>query len=136
MKWCILGTKLRFLPYIWGALKSATTEIWHPNNDHDYFFQFYKLDIVYQCPDGSLAVAPASHIMSQLHEILKTAPASCEHPVGVLTTEHRDSWTETRQNLLLGESDITPPPPPPHHTYEHTSTTITNLQRDKSGQNW
>ena len=65
--------------------------------------QFYKLDMLYQCPDGSFALAPPTHIVKEVLTILETAPDTCEHPVGVLTAENRDSWYETRKKLLLGE---------------------------------
>ena len=67
------------------------------------FGQFYKLDVIYECPDGTLSIAPPSHIVKQLLSILEVAPDSCEHPVGILTTEHRDSWYKTRQKLMQGE---------------------------------
>ena len=64
--------------------------------------QFFKLDVLYECPDGTLALAPPSHIVKELQAIMDSAPDMCEHPVGILTTEHRDSWYRTRQELLKG----------------------------------
>ena len=65
-------------------------------------WQFFKLDVLYECPDGTLALAPPSHIVKELQAIMDSAPDTCEHPVGILTTEHRDSWYRTRQELLKG----------------------------------
>ncbi len=68
----------------------------------DNHFQFFKLDVIYECPDGTLAVAPPSHVMSEIHKVLDSAPETCEHPVGVLTTDHRDNWIRTREEMMQG----------------------------------
>ena len=67
-----------------------------------HIFQFYKLDVIYECPDGMLAMAPPTFILEEVRKILETAPDLCDYPVGVLTSEHRDSWAKTREELLLG----------------------------------
>ena len=74
------------------------------NADHRHVtvFQFFKLDVFYECPDGTLALAPPTHIVEQLQAIMEAAPSTCEHPVGILTSEHRDCWYKTRQQLMLG----------------------------------
>ena len=64
--------------------------------------QFFKLDVLYEAPDGGLAVAPPSHIVSQLHSILELAREPNKQPVGILTSEHRDTWYQARECLLQG----------------------------------
>lgn len=66
--------------------------------------KFYKMDMIYECPDGTLAAAPPNHIVKELQGIMEAAPSRCEHPVGILTTEHRDNWLKTRQELMKGEA--------------------------------
>lgn len=61
---------------------------------------FFKLDVLYEAPDGGLAVAPPSHIVSQLHSILELAREPNKQPVGILTSEHRDTWYQARECLL------------------------------------
>jgi len=58
--------------------------------------------VIYECPDGTLALAPPSHIMAEIHKVLEAAPETCEHPVGIMTTEHRDNWAKTREEMMLG----------------------------------
>ena len=65
--------------------------------------QFFRLDVLYECPDGTLAVAPSSHIIEQLHNIIKMSPDPSESPVGALTTEHRDTWAKSRETLIMGQ---------------------------------
>ena len=65
--------------------------------------QFFRLDVLYECPDGTLAVAPSSHIIQQLHNIIKMSSDPADSPVGVLTTEHRDTWTKSRERIIMGE---------------------------------
>ena len=68
-----------------------------------YNLQFFKLDVLYETPSGELAVAPPTYIVSELHNILKAAPEPAEYPVGILTTEHRDTWFQARERLLRGK---------------------------------
>ncbi len=49
-----------------------------------------------------LALVPPKHIVKELLGIMQAAPDTCEYPVGVLTTEHRDNWLRTRQELMQG----------------------------------
>ena len=65
--------------------------------------QFFKLDVLYEAPNGELSMAPASHIMQQLEAILCTAADPAPYPVGILTTEHRDIWAQARERLANGE---------------------------------
>ena len=65
--------------------------------------QFFKLDVLYEAPNGELSVAPASHVMQQLEAILCTAADPAPYPVGILTTEHRDTWAQARERLASGE---------------------------------
>ena len=65
--------------------------------------QFFKLDVLYECPEGTLAVAPSKHIIEQLHNIIKMTPDPSEYPVGILTSDHRDTWTMARERLIKGE---------------------------------
>lgn len=65
--------------------------------------QFFKLDVLYECPDGTLAMAPSGHIIEQLHRIIKMTPDPSNYPVGILTSDHRDAWTQSRERLLKGE---------------------------------
>ena len=60
------------------------------------------MDLLYETPSGELAVAPASHLVDQLKEIVTSdlEPSKC--PVGVLTTEHRDIWYQARERLIKG----------------------------------
>ena len=52
--------------------------------------------------DGTLAIAPPSYIMKEVHKVLDMAPESCDHPVGILTSEHRENWARTREELHQG----------------------------------
>lgn len=65
--------------------------------------QFYKLDLLYETPTGELAVAPASHLVQQLKAIVVSDVEPCKFPVGLLTTEHRDTWYQAREKLNKGE---------------------------------
>ena len=65
--------------------------------------QFFKLDVLYEAPNGELSMAPASHVMQQLEAILCTAADPAPYPVGILTTEHRDTWAQARERLASGE---------------------------------
>ena len=53
-------------------------------------------------PDGSYALVPAQHIEEQLHKIVESSPSKAQHPVGVLTTENRDTWHGVRERLIAG----------------------------------
>ncbi|KAL5484736.1 hypothetical protein EMCRGX_G021281 [Ephydatia muelleri] len=64
------------------------------HNEH-----FYKLDLLYETPTGELAVAPASHLVQQLKAIVVSDVEPCKFPVGLLTTEHRDTWYQAREKL-------------------------------------
>ena len=65
-------------------------------------WKFFKLDVLYEVPGGCLAAAPGSHIVEELHRIMRAAPTPSEHPVGILTTEHRDIWYQARERLREG----------------------------------
>ena len=64
--------------------------------------QMFQLDLFYDAPDGELTVAPPTHIMNELHKILTDTVEACPCPVGVLTTEHRDTWYQARKRLSEG----------------------------------
>ncbi len=66
--------------------------------------------MLYETPDGTLAVTPSSHVMSELHHILETAPPTNEYPVGILTNEHRDTWYQARERLRKGTACVSIPP--------------------------
>ena len=59
--------------------------------------------MLYQAPNGELSMAPAAHIMQQLEAILYTAADPNLFPVGILTSEHRDTWAQARERLTSGE---------------------------------
>ena len=67
------------------------------------YAQFFRLDVLYECPDGTLAVAPSSHIIEQVHNIIKMSPDPSESPVGILTSDHRDNWAKSRERLIAGQ---------------------------------
>ena len=75
----------------------------HPIHHNTSCVQIFKLDILYECPDGTLAVAPSRHIIEQLHDIINMTPDPSEYPVGILTSDHRDTWTKNREKLMRGE---------------------------------
>ena len=50
-------------------------------------------------------MAPASYIMEQLNTILNDASEPTTYPVGILTTEHRDTWTKMRETLASGKQN-------------------------------
>jgi carnitine O-acetyltransferase len=60
---------------------------------------FFRVDILYESPEGVLSMAPASHIMQQLETVLSDAREPAQFPVGILTSEHRDTWTHMRERL-------------------------------------
>lgn len=49
------------------------------------------------CYSGN--VMEPAYIMSCLKNILQDTSAANEHPLGVLTTENRDSWAQARAHL-------------------------------------
>ena len=65
--------------------------------------QLYKLDLLYETPTGKLAVAPATHLVEQLKAIIMSGLEPCKLPVGLLTTEHRDTWYQAREELKKGK---------------------------------
>ena len=65
--------------------------------------QFFKMTVLYDAPNGELSVAPASHVMEQLETILQAAEDPAPFPVGILTSEHRDTWAKMRERLAAGE---------------------------------
>ena len=71
--------------------------------------QFFQLDVLYECPDGTLAVVPSSHIIEQLHYIIKMTSDPSKYPVGILTSDHRDSWAKSRERLIAGQLKIPVP---------------------------
>ena len=64
--------------------------------------KFFKLDVLYEVEGGCLAAAPGSHIVEELHHILRAAPTLAEYPVGILTAEHRETWYQARERLRKG----------------------------------
>ena len=49
---------------------------------------------------------PAQYIEEQLHKIVENSPTKAQHPVGVLTSEHRDTWYSARERLIKGMTII------------------------------
>ena len=47
-------------------------------------------------------MAPADHILQQLQHIVEGGASPAPHPVGILTTQHRDTWAEARERLIAG----------------------------------
>ena len=76
--------------------------------------QFFKLDVLYDCGDGTLAVAPSTYIIEQLQNIIKMTSDPSSYPVGILTSDHRDTWTKSRKRLSKGEPKITNSSSLPH----------------------
>ena len=70
--------------------------------------QFYILDILYETPTGELAVVPGSHLVEQLKAIVVSHVEPCKFPIGLLTTEHRDTWYQAREKLNKGVLFNTP----------------------------
>ena len=64
----------------------------------------FKVTVLYESPDGVLSAAPASHIMLQLETVLSDARDPAQFPVGILTSEHRDTWAQMRETLTSGGS--------------------------------
>ncbi|XP_065917320.1 carnitine O-acetyltransferase-like isoform X2 [Dysidea avara] len=60
----------------------------------------FSLDILCQLSDGSYGLVPAQHIEEQLHSIVNSTPVRAQYPLGVLTSEHRDTWYQARERLL------------------------------------
>ena len=56
-----------------------------------------------QLSDGSYGLVPAQHIEEQLHNIVNSASVKAQYPVGVLTSEHRDTWYQARKRLITGK---------------------------------
>ena len=48
-------------------------------------------------------MAPSSHIITELHSIINVSSDPSKYPVGVLTSEHRDTWAKGRERLVMGE---------------------------------
>ena len=71
-----------------------------------FILQFFKLDVLYECDDGTLAVAPSSYIIEQLHNIIKMTSDPSSDPVGILTSDHRDTWAKSRERLVKGGPQI------------------------------
>lgn len=65
--------------------------------------QFFKVNILYEAPNGELSMAPASHVKEQLEAVLRDAKEPAPYPVGILTSEHRDTWAEMRERLARGK---------------------------------
>ena len=65
--------------------------------------QFFKVNVLYDAPNGELSVAPASHIMDQLETVMRDSEDPTPFPVGILTSEHRDTWAKMRERLASGE---------------------------------
>ncbi|XP_065916864.1 carnitine O-acetyltransferase-like isoform X2 [Dysidea avara] len=61
---------------------------------------FFSLDVLWKLPDGSYTFVPVHHIEKELHQIVNSSPAKPQHPVGVLTTEHRDTWYKAKERLM------------------------------------
>ena len=73
------------------------------NYIHTQNTQFFKLDVLYVCPDGTLAMAPSTHIITELHNIIRMSSDPSKYPVGILTSEHRDTWAKSRERLVMGK---------------------------------
>ena len=48
-------------------------------------------------------MAPATHILQQLQQIVEGGASPAPKPVGLLTTQHRETWAEARERLMAGE---------------------------------
>ena len=66
-----------------------------------------------------MALAPPTHIMNELYKILTETTERCRYPIGVLTTEHRDTWYQARKKLEQGKQTCYVP-----HTHKHTHTRL------------
>ncbi|XP_065916399.1 carnitine O-acetyltransferase-like isoform X2 [Dysidea avara] len=62
---------------------------------------FFLLEILGKLSNGSFALVPAKHIEEQLHKIVNSSLHKAQHSVGVLTSEHRDTWYKARQRLMI-----------------------------------
>jgi len=60
------------------------------------------LDVLVKLPDGSYTFVPVHHIEKELHQIVNSSTSKPQHPVGVLSAEHRDSWYHARERLMKG----------------------------------
>ena len=60
------------------------------------------MELLCLSPDGSYTLVPAQHIEEQLHKIVESSPTKTQYSVGVLTTEHRDTWYNARERLITG----------------------------------
>lgn len=65
--------------------------------------QLFKVNVLYDAPNGELSIASASHVKQQLETILRAAEDPARFPVGILTTQHRDTWALMRERLASGE---------------------------------
>ncbi|XP_074661867.1 carnitine O-palmitoyltransferase 2, mitochondrial-like isoform X2 [Tubulanus polymorphus] len=56
----------------------------------------YIFDVINE--DGR--IAPPGDIMANIQYILNDDIGECEHPIGALTSEHRDTWAQLRESLV------------------------------------
>lgn len=63
------------------------------------FFQFFALDVYNS--DGTALTADQLYV--QLERICSAALQTNTEPIGILTTQHRDSWGKAYVNLMKGE---------------------------------
>ena len=64
--------------------------------------QMFKLTILGTTPTGEIDIVPPSFLVQELNRILEIVTEPAEHAVGILTTEHRDTWYRVRQELIQG----------------------------------
>lgn len=57
----------------------------------------------YDTPSGEVTVAPANYLMEQLKWILDDVKDRNPLPVGILTSEQRDQWSDARERLRKGK---------------------------------
>ena len=62
----------------------------------------YKVTIFGKNKAGEIDIVPPSYIVNEIHKILDDATEPASFPVGVLTTEHRDTWYKASQTLIQG----------------------------------
>ncbi|XP_028398287.1 carnitine O-palmitoyltransferase 2, mitochondrial-like [Dendronephthya gigantea] len=65
---------------------------------------YYTLDVI----DEAGTIRPASEILKNLQAIVLDETGDSQYPVAVLTSEDRDSWTSTRQELETLMSNTEP----------------------------
>ncbi|XP_072287375.1 carnitine O-acetyltransferase isoform X2 [Pyxicephalus adspersus] len=64
-------------------------------------FQFFELDVYHS--DGTPLTA--DHIFNQLEKIWGTSLQTNKEPIGILTTNHRNSWAKAYNNLIRDKTN-------------------------------